>query len=132
MKIFEKSSDDGWGARLNVVDENNVVVGYDYTQDCCEDFGYYLTFIEPTRIDTNAAETAFDEHTFPGYLFDTGYCNMLGTDEKEGNAVVFKLVKTEGPSIYLVLYNYHNGYYGHGFDMVLPGKPHDPEHSGSV
>jgi len=35
--------------------------------------------------------------------------------------VSFRLSK-DGDVIYLVLYNYHNGYYGHGFHFTVDGK----------
>ena len=47
MQVFEKSSDGGWGNRLNVVDENNVFVGYDFESSCCESFGYVFTDKKP-------------------------------------------------------------------------------------
>ena len=36
-----------------------------------------------------------------------------------GGATSFKLTKPNNPDIFLVLYNCHNGYYSHGFDMKI-------------
>ncbi|HUT57570.1 MAG TPA: hypothetical protein VNA25_06935 [Phycisphaerae bacterium] len=108
MKIFDR---DG---KVNFVDANNVLVGFDNTQDCCEDFGYLFTPELPT--DTDAGVVDFDPS---GWVFDRAFCepvNGLGLDK--GEAVAFKLTKGEDV-MYLTLFNAHNGYYGHGFEMTL-------------
>ena len=122
MKIFEKTSDSGFGARLNVVDENNVVVGFDYESQCYEDFGYYFTKDKPVDI---SESNAIDENSFShdGYVFDKKYyeeinLENLSEDYDEGGAIVFKLTKGGEPDVYLVLFNHQNGYYSHGFDMI--------------
>lgn len=113
------------GNRLNVIDENNVVVGFDYTQDCCEDFGYYFTLKEPVKYTYNDEPKLTFNHD--EYFFDTSYHkNALDLDEYgdeygDGEACSFKLVNKKEAEVFLVLYNCHNGYYGHGFDMKIGG-----------
>jgi len=122
MKIFQRSDKHGYGNRLNVVDENNVFVGYDYGQSCCENFGYYFTFTEPTEAkDEGDYQGDVDENSFDhsGYLFDVTYNKDLPVPSYSG-ATSFKLTKVGHPDLYLVLYNYHNGYYSHGFNMHAP------------
>jgi len=36
MKVFDK------GGKVNFVDKNNVLVGYDMNSSCCEEFGWYI------------------------------------------------------------------------------------------
>ena len=40
MKIFER---DG---KINFIDKNNVLVGFDYSRSCCEDFGWFVAETE--------------------------------------------------------------------------------------
>ena len=117
MKIFERTSKSGWGNRLNVVDENNVVVGYSYDSQCCENFGYYFTKKEPIKLHEEPIEEKSFDHN--GYVFDIRYNKDIpwSEDYDEGVATSFKLTKQGQPDIFLVLYNHHNGYYAHGWDM---------------
>jgi hypothetical protein len=104
MKIFDQ-----WQDKLNFVDDNNVFVGYDYQSDCCEAFGYYFKeSIDGDRVDR-------DEIDFDGWNFDTSYCERA-EEKYEEYEVTFRLTNGED-EMFLVLYNYHNGYYSHGFEM---------------
>ena len=107
MKIFER---DG---KINFVDDNNVFVGFDYSQSCCEYFGWSLTKEFPT--DFWKGENGINPD---GYRFDREYFKdeVPGLDVDAGGVVVFRLVKEED-QIFLMLWNSHNGYYGHGFSM---------------
>ncbi|MBW2977423.1 hypothetical protein KY331_01115 [Candidatus Woesearchaeota archaeon] len=124
MKIFERSSKKGWGNRLNIVDKNNVVVGYDYNQGCCEDFGYLFTTnienIHKTNNYLSIKESCDFEHE--DYVFDTNFYENVSFEKHDGAAAIFKLVAKEKKPVYLVLYNYHNGYYSHGFKMKKEGN----------
>ena len=98
---------------MNFVDDNNVFVGFDYSQSCCESFGYSLTREFPTRIDDG--ENGIDPE---GFQFDTNYFTEdVPIDTDCGGAAVFRLEK-EGEEIFLMIWNIHNGYYGHGFKMA--------------
>jgi hypothetical protein len=129
MRVFEKTRESGWGNRLNVVDENNVVVGYDYESSCCERFGYYFTKKKPDKLDDEPIDEGSFDHS--GYVFDTSYEEAvpLSGGYDEGGATSFKLTKTGEPDLFLVLYNHHNGYYSHGFDMT---KDDEEFKSGSI
>ena len=125
MKKFEK---DG---KLNFVDDANVLVGFDNTACCCESFGYHLTRSIPQRPsgDSYAAHYEYTPETVSdndaeGYLFDRTFFKELGGEElytEDGCAVTFRLVKPDSPDLYLTLYNSHNGYYSHGFEMSVGG-----------
>jgi hypothetical protein len=36
--------------KINFVDKNNVFVGFDYSSNCCERFGYYIGIEIPKKI----------------------------------------------------------------------------------
>lgn len=117
MKMFERSSNSGLGNRLNFIDGNNIFVGYDYESCCCENFGYYITDIKPEK----ANEKNSIEADIERYNFDTSYCEEIEEDPEWidcGGGIVFKMVADGLPDLYLVLYNYQNGYYSHGFEMM--------------
>ena len=122
MKVFERTSDSGWGNRLNVVDENNVVVGFDYDSSCCENFGHvFLTGI-PAKVDGDELTSIEFDHT--KFVFDTTFFkDNLGLCKYDsGGACAFRLTNKEGAEVFLILYNHHSGYYAHGFDMEVGGK----------
>lgn len=131
MKIFE-SEKGNWGEKVNFVDENNVLVGYDMAQDCCENAGWFLSLTEDNEIKENAIDEV------EGYYFDTEYfmdvdpkrkdcysCLKVGFCDsciEEGGIVRFRLLCQGKPDVYLHLYNSHNGYYGHGFTAEIGGQ----------
>lgn len=115
VKVFEK---DG---KFNVVDKNNVFVGFDYQQDCCESFGHFFSLQKPVGLeDENQLKFESQEQQekmLKGFIFDISFFEQLNFQDEE-NAAIFRLVKNEQPyEIFLVLYNCHNGYYAHGFEM---------------
>ncbi len=104
--------------RINFVDKNNVLVGYAYE-------GYY--FISP-----NVENEVFDIENTSQLILDPDLIKEIKIDAfivKDGEMfspygydevsyVVFNL--TNGKQ--LVLYNCHNGYYSHGFDVYREDK----------
>jgi len=120
MKVFERTDTDGWGNRLNIIDENNVLVGFDYRQSCCENFGYYFSTTEPTNPLEYDEEPVDVDFAHADYVFDPSF--MKEHSEGERNIAVFRLVNKEMNEMFLVLYNHHNGYYAHGFDMIKDDK----------
>ncbi len=118
MKIF-----DGEFGRINFVDENNVLVGFENTGDCCETFGYFFTHAIPnkpaeTKIDFNPADFVFDSTFFHETKQYEGYSTHFDC----GGMVTFKLLDKDGKVVYLNLYNVQNGYYSHGFQMDVGGS----------
>jgi hypothetical protein len=115
MKIFNV---DG---KTNFVDDNNVFVGYDMEENCCEKFGYVLTEYIPEDMD--AIYSDIKESYLEGYKFDKNFIKDLPYSEyyEEGGAKCFRLEK-DGEEAYLIIYNYHNGYYSHGFEFVNNGE----------
>ncbi len=106
----------------NFVDENNVFLGYDNTQDCCEHADWYLADEVPSSVNTNRSG-APDGFDFGPYRFDATFFAEVG-DERSldfGNSAIFKIVAPGLPDKFIVLFNAHNGYYGHGFVMKHGG-----------
>lgn len=110
----------------NFIDKNNVFVGFDDRRCVSEDFGYviYKNLKDEKQIFVG---------DISGYLFDTKYFNdEINLDELSKltdieywdivEVAEFRLTKEGEDDIYLVLYNSHNGYYGHGFEFVVDGK----------
>jgi len=113
MKIFDKTH----GEKVNFVDQNNVFVGYDLMQDCCEHADWFIadqTF--PDEV-PEITEAAMLEGLEP-YSFDKEFFEEYTPASLEsGGMAIFKLVAEGQPDRYLHLYNNHNGYYSHGFEM---------------
>lgn len=115
MKIMDGQGHWGEG-RINFVDEKNVFVGFDNSQGCYEDFGYYLTKEKPAG---KRPADALEGLDFPGFNFDTSFTpavDLLPSDY-DGGSLTFRLVNAEGEELFLTLYNYHNGYYAHGWEL---------------
>lgn len=120
MKIFKDQEE--WYEKVNFVDKNNVLVGYDMGQSCCEHADW---FISEEIIIEGIEDYVGKEFELEEYVFDKGYMNSpdLVKDEDgyseldEGGIVVFKLIADSKPDLYLHIFNSHNGYYSHGFEF---------------
>jgi len=112
MKYFERDS------KYNFVDANNVFVGYDSHQDCCELASWYLSF-KPGVFPLIDSDNSINADELDAYSFDTSYFREDSADETA--IAEFKLVAAGLPDIYLILHNTHNGYYGHGFKCEISG-----------
>ena len=106
MKIFEQ------GYKINFVDDNNVLVGFDYSQSCCEDFGWMISRKIPLEKDQEHGKNDGAD----GFTFDTKFMET-SSDSDSGGQVSFRLLSDEGER-FLTLWNHHNGYYSHGFEML--------------
>lgn len=108
---------------INFIDSNDNFVGYDYSQSCCERFGYAIVkdisdFNDgDIGLDVSSDDWVFVTDCEPKNLdLDDGY-----SDEGD-SAIAFTLKnKASGDVSYLVLYNYHNGYYAHGWSSSFAG-----------
>lgn len=135
MKIFNKCRESGWGNKVNFVDNNNVVLGYDMDQCCCEHADWFLSrkvetgsLPDENGLDKFSHSNENDIVTLEGWEFDRSFfqeVNSLDGDNEEswytsfdaGSMVVFRIVKGDEEG-FVHLYNIHNGYYGHGFDFM--------------
>lgn len=111
MKIFQDMDSVGWGGKVNFVDENNVLLGYDMDSCCCEHFGWFIADQPATEVPAVTEEAG----ELTDYRFDPDYFSESYNDYFDrGGMVLFRI--TNGPQEkYLHLYNIHNGYYSHGF-----------------
>jgi hypothetical protein len=125
MKILLEK-DGSFEQRVNFIDSNDVFVGYDLTQDCCEDADWFLSFTE----DNEPKDNDMNNNHVVNYNFDTNYFEEVQPKEPEegyaccldnGNMVRFRLIAEGTPDIFLHLYNIHNGYYSHGFIAKVKG-----------
>lgn len=107
MKVFEH------GSKVNFVDENNVVLGYDMEQRCCEDAGWFIAEYPECEDINNADEGTSD---IEGFVFDTAFFREGNWEDGQDDVVVFRMYKGDEAK-YLHLYNIHNGYYSHGFEF---------------
>ena len=118
MKIFNQN--DTWLEKVNFVDKNNCLVGYDLTQNCCENAGWFIMDEKQTE-PQDRKETPTE---LPDWVFDPTFIEFVRPGNEtyhildEGGMVIFRLVN--GPAEkFLHLYNCHNGYYSHGFTFTL-------------
>lgn len=114
--IIENGS---WDNKVNFIDENNVLLGYDIDQKCCEHAGYIVLDEEPTKYKTSESSETIEEinNRLKGFTFNVEYFKTIDDDSGccDGNEnVVFKATNAD-KSIYILLFNCHNGYYSHGF-----------------
>lgn len=120
MKIFERDKSSFY-EKINFVDGNDVFVGYDLSQDCCEDAGWFIAH-KITPYDYN---DTFDKliPDVEAYCFDKDFFQQVESYDLDGGGmVVFRLLADGEPDLYLHLYNCHNGYYGHGFEVKHGGE----------
>ena len=115
MKIFEGNV--GYDPnRVNFVDENNVFVGFEIEENCCEDFGWFIA----EEVMQYEWDAVYPDHAdVSDYVFDVGFFESSNFEEQDndqledGGMVVFRLTADGKPDLFLHLYNSHNGYYSH-------------------
>jgi hypothetical protein len=124
MRLFVSSSEFWASKKVNFVDDNNVFVGYDYADLCCENYGWYIR----DDIDTNSTYRESDDvdnvyrinEQLQGWVFDTNFCMESESGEHAWHVesyVVFRLTRDKNEK-FLHLFNTHNGYYCHGFEFL--------------
>lgn len=111
MREFE------YGGKINFVDQNDVYVGFDNQEYCCELFGWFFSRDLPDINEMQNHEWRPDD--LEDYIFVKDFMHEMKYPDKfdGGGAVVFKLLNSKDEVLYLTLYNSHNGYYGHGFEV---------------
>jgi hypothetical protein len=110
--------------KINFVDENNVFLGYDMNERCCEHPGWFIADTQQTEIPKKLDLKTMPELT--DYWFDTHFVHMDSVENGVGDftaMVVFRLKKHNGSedAKYLHIFNFQNGYYSHGFEVTTPG-----------
>jgi len=131
MKIFDQV----WPfwSKVNFVDENNVFLGYDMETRSFEYAGWFIADVITNRI-PNRRQYRFVENSrldvidMPGWSFDieffqeiVGECDDPDVDRFDTAVAVFRI--TNGPvEKFIHLFNFHNGYYKHGFSIKVGEK----------
>jgi hypothetical protein len=118
MKIF--NGDNSWVNKVNFVDENNVVLGWDMSSQCCEQYGWFFndTIVQSENMDGDIDCNHNEPDDIENWRFDPSF--RAG----DGESQVFRVFHID-PTIsckYLHIFNFHNGYYSHGFDWTVNGK----------
>jgi hypothetical protein len=122
MRYFH-ADPDSWGSKINFVDENNVLVGYDFSVTCCENFGWYVSDKVTTDLHDHLFNDTIQEgkdinQLLEGWTFDPAFFEKLSTSiddyYDDDNRAVFRMIKGDQEQ-FLHLWNVHNGYYSHGF-----------------
>lgn len=123
MKVF--TEEDSFDKKVNYVDENDRFVGYDLYRNCCESFGHAVTTDKeigefPDDVPCNVAK---DVDLAPYRFVDEPPDKVKSEDEyTRGGSVFFRIEAPDLPDLYVALWNYHNGYYSHGFESWnVPG-----------
>lgn len=126
MRAFTTDDVEGWEQKINFVDENNVLLGYDMSQCCCEHADWFIfDTVEQAMGLRKLRETdefptgdMFKETTnLEPYRFDRKFYLQANDDCEEGNIAVFRIIAPNLPDKYITLLNCHNGYYSHGFQL---------------
>lgn len=112
MKVFHSPND-----KVNFVDKRNVFLGFDLGQDCCEHADYYISR-EPTKAYTYERDASKDlkDEDLEGYVFDKKFFERFD-DNDGGGTAVFRATRRGQPDAFIHIFNFHNGYYGHGFEF---------------
>lgn len=107
--------------KVNFIDSNNVILGYDLEESCCEYACWKISedFFGNNPIHKGDSEIS-QEIELDGYCFDPEFCHRFDDNEVDEQVVTFKLVasryiKPKLPDLFLRLENHQNGYYSHGF-----------------
>lgn len=119
MKILDDNK--VWGSKVNFVDENNIVLGYDLSQKCCERAGWFIA----DEVTLDYKEHEGKRPTLDGWNFDAEYYKRLDGCEPEEDGkwreiAVFRITNGDAEK-FIHLFNSHNGYYSHGFELEVGG-----------
>lgn len=115
MKVFNKS-EGPWSSKVNFVDDNNVMLGYDMAQDCCEHADWFIS----NKVENQIIERTEDEPNLDGFNFDREFFQEVrnASEFEEGYMAVFRIVNGVDEK-FIHIFNCHNGYYSHGFDFKI-------------
>jgi hypothetical protein len=115
---------------INFVDERDTYVGYDLSQSCCEHASWRIVS-KAGRVVADGDEKLnleqVNRELAPFKLDREFFEEGGGVDTSDGNWAKFRFYRKpectyEDAELFLVLYNCHNGYYGHGFVVEHGGE----------
>ena len=114
MRIFTEKTG-SYNQKINFVDENDVFVGFDMAHDCCEVFGWFINHEKLLKEDYTQSNEK-DYQSLDGWLFDKTFIETHPSQKEGGALKIFRIHKGD-KELFIHIYNYHNGYYSHGFQF---------------
>ena len=136
MRVFHQ---DG---KVNFVDENNVVLGYEIEHQCCETPGWFIADviviqgeIDPTKkiLKDDLIDRTKDEMDLTDWRFDPAFFKSITipaaqliadkgeeADHEDCMIAVFRIVNGAAEK-FVHLFNIQNGYYTHDFNFTIGG-----------
>jgi hypothetical protein len=118
MRVFTEE-EGSFSEKVNYVDENDRFVGYDMMRNCCESFGHCIaTTPEAETYDGPVKRVKTEDVDLSPYRFvDEPPTKVEPEDEYDRGGTLFFRIAAEGlPDLFVAIWNYHNGYYAHGFE----------------
>jgi hypothetical protein len=112
MQVFER---DG---KVNFVDENNVLLGYDTNQNCCERADWFIADYPMSAEPETKRESIPD---LKGFVFDIAFYKYVDGGEFDGGGMAIFHIVNGDTEKFVHIFNAHNGYYTHGFDFTIIG-----------
>lgn len=118
MRVFASGDSDAFDGKVNFVDTNNVYLGYDTSEQCCEYAGWFIDSVPHT--DGSHPEKLSQPRNLWQWQFDPEYfVEAPSRDEyDEGGMAIFRITNGDEEQ-FIHLFNCHNGYYGHGFSFKI-------------
>jgi len=107
---------------VNFIDVNGIFVGYELDQDCCEEFGWFFSdgIVTDTVFKYPKDHPLSNDGGLEDFSFDKNYCQEYKHEDMSGdqrNIIIFRASNKDKEFKYLHLFNLHNGYYSHGFEV---------------
>lgn len=116
MKVFTPDNSP-WNAKVNYVDKNNRVLGYDMSNSCCENFGHCILDELPADA-SDPPENALPDSVLGPYSFaPENPVELPAVYSDGGGLLAFRIVADGLPDLWVVIWNFHNGYYCHGWEF---------------
>lgn len=120
MKIFDREPP--FINKVNFIDSNGRLVGYDLDKQCCENAGWFIADSVCTTIKEDISkDLPLEDYWFDEFFFQKASFNPPPHDSDHSilEGVIFSLYTQDKPDIFLHLFNHHNGYYHHGFHLLV-------------
>ena len=119
ITIFDRT--EKFPGKVNFIDDRNNLIGFDMESSCCEDFGWII----------NGTEYS-DKRGGGIFILEEYYFNKrslkINRRNDEGGEIIITLrgkkrksfiESVKLPNLYLHIFNNHNGYYSHGFELSI-------------
>lgn len=121
-KVSTTDCDKYYSGYMVVTSSHTIFLGIDDNDKCCEKFGYITTldnlddFYQAEVVDVTFTDVALDVDSVINKIRDEDRVTLYIHD------CAFVTVKTSNGEFQLVVYNQHNGYYGHDVVFMIDDK----------